>query len=110
MPMKTLLKNIYEHRRKNTMRLKNLVCSLGLALLLVGILAACTTAPETSTTANVPPTISSSSSSSSVVSVGQVPSHQAVGSTLTVLTTTKGFTLYIHEFQGASGFACDSSC
>jgi predicted lipoprotein with Yx(FWY)xxD motif len=88
------------------MRLKNLVCSLGLALLLVGILAACTTAPETSTTANVPPTISSSA----VVSVGQVPSDQAVGSTLTVLTTIKGFTLYVHELQGASGFTCDGSC
>jgi predicted lipoprotein with Yx(FWY)xxD motif len=91
---------------KNKMRLKNLVCSLGLALLLVGILGACATAPQASTTANVSPKITSSA----VVSVGQVPSHQAVGSTLTVLTTIKGFTLYVHEFQGASGFACDGSC
>jgi predicted lipoprotein with Yx(FWY)xxD motif len=99
-------KNIYEHRRKNTMRLKNLVCSLGLALLLVGILAACATTLKTSTTANVSQKISSSV----VVSVGQVPSHQAVGSTITVLTTIKGFTLYVHEWQGASGFTCDGSC
>jgi predicted lipoprotein with Yx(FWY)xxD motif len=103
---------------KNTMRLKNLVCSLGLALLLVGILAACgstystasantlATTLKTSITANVSQKISSSV----VVSVGKVPSHQAVGSKITVLTTIKGFTLYVHEWQGASGFTCDGSC
>jgi predicted lipoprotein with Yx(FWY)xxD motif len=96
------------------MRLKNFVCSLGLALLIAGSLAAFVStystasahSLKTSTTANVSQKISSSV----VVSVGQVPSHQAVGSTITVLTTIKGFTLYVHEWQGASGFSCDGSC
>jgi predicted lipoprotein with Yx(FWY)xxD motif len=44
------------------------------------------------------------------VSVGQVASHQAVDSPFTVLTTVTGFTLYIHEWQGASGFTCDGPC
>ncbi|GHO57195.1 hypothetical protein [Ktedonobacter robiniae] len=104
------------------MRLKNLVFSLGLALLLVGILAACgptasttgantlATTLNTSTTQSTTANASQKTSSSVVVSVGQVPSHQAVGSTFTVLTTTKGFTLYVHEWQGASGFSCDGAC
>ena len=68
------------------MRLKNFVYSLGFALLIAGILAAfvftystaSAHALKTSTTANV----SQKSSSSVVVAVGQVPSQQAVGSTL----------------------------
>lgn len=120
------------------MRLKNLVFSLSLALLLVGVLAACGAAPlttgtntlaTTSSTSPTPsatntlatvsdpsPTPSTSSvpatptASSMVVSVGQVASHQAVGSKLTILTTVNGFTLYVHEWQGASGFTCDGSC
>jgi predicted lipoprotein with Yx(FWY)xxD motif len=103
------------------MRLKNLVFSLSLALLLVGVLAACvtpplTTVPSTTPTSSTTPTRSTSSvtatttASSIVVSVGQVASHQAVGSKLTVLTTVNGFTLYVHEWQGASGFTCDGSC
>jgi predicted lipoprotein with Yx(FWY)xxD motif len=100
------------------MHLKNFMTSLGLALLLVGILAAwgatssmtsahaLTTTLKTSTRTNGSPKISSSV----VVSVGKVPSHQSVGSTFTVLTTIKGFTLYVHEWQGTSGFTCDGSC
>ena len=96
------------------MRLKNFVSSLGLALLIAGILAAFvstySTASahtlKTSATANVSQKISSSV----VVSVGKVPSHQSVGSMSIVLTTIKGFTLYVHEWQGTSGFTCDGSC
>jgi len=120
------------------MRLKNLVFSLSLALLLVGMLAACGTAPLTTGTNTLAPTSSTSptpsatktlapvsdpsltpsassvpatpTASSMVVSMGQVASHQAVGSTFTILTTVNGFTLYVHEWQGASGFTCDGSC
>lgn len=103
------------------MRLKHLVFSLSLALLLVGVLAACvtppvTTVPSTTPTSSTTPTRATSSvtatpaASSMVVSVGQVASHQAVGSKFTVLTTVTGFTLYVHEWQGASGFSCDGSC
>lgn len=104
------------------MRLKNLVFSLSLALFLVGMLAACGTTPLTTVpntlapTSNTSPTRSTSSviatttASSIVVSVGQVASHQAVGSKLTILTSINGFTLYVHEWQGASGFTCDGSC
>ena len=96
------------------MRLKNFVSSLGLALLIAGILAAFVSTYsmasahtlKTSTTANVPQKISSSV----VVSVGKVPSHQSVGSMSTVLTTIKGFTLYVHEWHGTSGFTCDGAC
>jgi predicted lipoprotein with Yx(FWY)xxD motif len=100
------------------MRLKNLVCSLGLALLLVGILAAfssthsmasantLSTTPRTSTNFNLP----LRTSSSVVVSVGRIPSHQAVGVTTPVLTTINGLTLYVHEWQGASGFSCEGTC
>lgn len=119
-------------------RLKTLVASLSLALLLVGMLAACGSAPSTAGTNTLTPTSSTSptpaatatqapasnpsptpatgngttptTASSAVVSVGQVASHQAVGATLTVLTTVNGFTLYIHEYQGSSGFSCDGSC
>ncbi|GHO62059.1 hypothetical protein KSC_009510 [Ktedonobacter sp. SOSP1-52] len=104
------------------MRLKNLAFSLGLALLLVGILAACGPATSTTSTDSLATSLKGTTtqstltndakhkSSSLVVSVGQVPSHQAVGSTLTVLTTLKGITLYVHEWQGASGFSCDGEC
>lgn len=104
------------------MRLKNLVFSLSLALFLVGMLAACGTTPLTTVPntlapmSNTSPTRSTSSviatttASSIVVSVGQVASHQAVGSKLTILTSINGFTLYVHEWQGASGFTCDGSC
>jgi predicted lipoprotein with Yx(FWY)xxD motif len=93
------------------MRLKNFAFSLGLALLLVGMLAAF---GSTSSMANANTSNSINAarptSSSVVVSVGKVPSHQAVGATLTVLTTLKGMTLYIHEWQGGSGFSCEGSC
>jgi predicted lipoprotein with Yx(FWY)xxD motif len=121
------------------MRLKTLVFSLSLALPLVGVLAACGTAPLTTVPSATPTTVpgatlttvpstaptivpsatptgsassvtATTTTSSIVVSVGQVPSHQAVGSTFTVLTTVNGFTLYVHEWQGASGFTCDGSC
>ncbi|EFH83049.1 hypothetical protein [Ktedonobacter racemifer] len=104
------------------MHLKNLICSLGLTLLIVGILAACGSTPSTTSANTLTTSLNSSPiqsaltsnsrhrSSSVVVSVGQVPSHQAVGSTFTVLTTIKGMTLYVHEWQGASGFSCDGAC
>lgn len=107
------------------MRLKTLVFSLGCTLL-VGILAACSgsapgatgnnTSTPTVTTSDSSPTqaatidVTKTTDSSVIVSVGAVPSHQAVGSTLGVLTTLKGLTLYVHEWQGASGFTCDGSC
>ncbi len=100
------------------MRLKIFISSMGFALLLVGVLAAfgstssmakantLATPHKTATAANIAKKISSSV----VVSVGKVPSHQSVGSTFTVLTTTKGFTLYVHEWHGTSGFTCDGAC
>ena len=100
------------------MHLKNFMSSLGLALLLVGILAAFGTTSSTASAHGLTTTLKTSTStnvslkrsSSVVVSVGKVPSHQSVGSTFTVLTTIKGFTLYIHEWKGTSGYTCDGSC
>lgn len=97
------------------MRLKHLVCSLSLAWLLLGGFAACGTPSLTTVPSTTPPRSTSSvtappAASSVVVSLGQVASHQAVGSTFTVLTTGTGFTLYIHEWQGTSGFTCDGPC
>jgi predicted lipoprotein with Yx(FWY)xxD motif len=102
-PNEKLYKKLGE---KNTMRLKNFMRSMGFALLLVGVLAAFGSISSTASAAKVAQKISSSV----VVSVGKVPSHQVVGSTFTVLTTTKGFTLYVHEWQGTSGFTCDGAC
>ncbi|HEY5002970.1 MAG TPA: hypothetical protein VII61_07450 [Ktedonobacteraceae bacterium] len=93
------------------MHLKDFMSSLGLALLLVGILAAWgATSSMTSAHALTTTLKTSTMTNSVVVSVGKVPSHQSVGSTFTVLTTIKGFTLYVHEWQGTSGFTCDGSC
>lgn len=101
------------------MHLKNFMSSLGLALLLAGILAAFGTTSSMASAHVLTKTLKTSTrtnndsrkrSSSVVVSVGKVPSHQVVGSMFTVLTTIKGFTLYIHEWQGTSGFTCDGSC
>lgn len=100
------------------MHLKKFTSSLGLALLLLGILAAfgaassMTSAHALTTTLKTSASINGSPkrSSSVVVSVGKVPSHQAVGVNETVLTTIKGFTLYVHEWKGTSGFTCDGSC
>ncbi|GCE07425.1 hypothetical protein [Dictyobacter aurantiacus] len=100
------------------MRLKTLFVSLGLALMLVGMLAVCESTPSMASTYTAVSAshvltngnVARKSSSSVVVSVGEVPSHQAVGSTITVLTTIKGMTLYLHEWQGASGFSCDGTC
>ncbi|GHO70293.1 hypothetical protein KSC_091850 [Ktedonobacter sp. SOSP1-52] len=104
------------------MRLKNFIFNMLFASLLLGILAACGSATSTTSATTLATTLNTSTtqpvsmstqqqrSSSVVVSVGNIPSHQAVGSTFPVLTTLKGITLYVHEWQGTSGFTCDGSC
>ncbi|GHO53952.1 hypothetical protein [Ktedonobacter robiniae] len=104
------------------MRLKTFISTMLLTLSLVGILAACGSATSTTSTDSLATSLKGTTtqsaltnnakhtSSSLVVSVGQVPSHQAVGVTFPVLTTIKGMTLYVHQWQGASGFSCDGEC
>ncbi|QBD83143.1 hypothetical protein EPA93_47160 [Ktedonosporobacter rubrisoli] len=64
----------------------------------------------TATTPAAPTQASNNGSSTFDVTVRKIPSHQAVGSTLDVLTTPQGFTLYTHFLRGASGFTCDGAC
>ncbi|GHO46344.1 hypothetical protein [Ktedonospora formicarum] len=118
------------------MRFKNVAFHLLLALLLTGLLAACDSSgtagsvstptttnestPTTTLEVNTPTATSGNtpaatptqpeSDSSVVVSVGKVPSHQAVGVMMTTLTTRQGMTLYIRKWRGASGFTCDAEC
>lgn len=96
------------------MRFKSFILSIALTALVAGLLTACgpssSTASANTLTTSAGSSINAARHTSAVVSVGQVPSHQAVGVMLTVLTTTKGMTLYIHEWQGTSGFSCDGIC
>jgi len=69
-----------------------------------------TSTPANTTIPTAASTPANTTSSSVIVSTGKVPTYQSVGSTQTILTTLQGMTLYIHEWQGASGFSCDGSC
>ncbi|GHO46345.1 hypothetical protein [Ktedonospora formicarum] len=98
------------------MRLKTIALNTLFALLLAGILAAFgTTASAKEVSATSLKAVNASQSHKSgnsnvVVSVGLVPSHQAVGVMNPTLTTIQGMTLYIHEWHGTSGFSCDGAC
>lgn len=67
-----------------------------------------TTQPSLNTSTATP--TAAPNNSSVIVSTGEIPTYQSVGSMETVLTTVQGITLYVHLFQGSSGFDCDGTC
>lgn len=99
------------------MRFKHILIHASLLFLLIALLAACSSPAsplsegEPTTTPTDPSTLTTTASAPvAIVSTGMVPGHQSVGSTLTVLTTLQGLTLYVHRSLNVSHFDCNDTC